>query len=202
MSEEVIVNSPPSAGPVKHEDLVLLNQVAKLAPGDSHLEMCIQCGTCGGSCPSASAMDHTPRAIFAMLRAGMRDEVLKSNTPWMCVSCYYCTVRCPQDIHITDIMYTLKNMSLKSKMVQDSTASDFSRTFIRYVENYGRSFEIGLAGIQNVTHLRLATRLPNMAPMALGMLTKKGMSPFPPKRIKGMDGLKKILKRAKEMEAA
>jgi heterodisulfide reductase subunit C len=201
MTENVIVVEPPSAGPVANEDLSLLNEVALRTPGDSHLEMCIQCGTCGGSCPSASAMDHTPRAIFAMLRAGMRDDVMKSNTPWMCVSCYYCTVRCPQDIHITDVMYTLKNMALKTKMVQDSTASDFSRTFISYVKNYGRSFEIGLAGIQNVTHLRLATRLPNMIPMALGMLLKKGMSPIPPKRIKGMNDLKKILKRAEELEA-
>ncbi len=69
------------------------------------------------------------------------------------------------------------------------------------MENYGRSFEIGLAGIHNLTHFRLAARLPNMAPMAIGMLTKKGMSPLPPKRIKGMDDLKKILKRAKELEA-
>jgi heterodisulfide reductase subunit C len=202
MDEHVIVNNSPSVGPIRQEDLALLHEVALLTPGDSHLEMCIQCGTCGGSCPSGSAMNHTPRAIFAMLRAGMREDVMKSNTPWMCVSCYYCTVRCPQDIHITDVMYTLKNMALKSKMVQDSTASDFSRTFIRYVENFGRSFEIGLAGIQNITHLRLATRLPNMIPMALGMLTKKGMSPMPPKRIKGIDDLKKILKRAKEREAA
>jgi heterodisulfide reductase subunit C len=202
MDEHVIVNNSPSVGPIRQEDLALLHEVALLTPGDSHLEMCIQCGTCGGSCPSGSAMNHTPRAIFAMLRAGMREDVMKSNTPWMCVSCYYCTVRCPQDIHITDVMYTLKNMALKSKMVQDSTASDFSRTFIRYVENFGRSFEIGLAGIQNITHLRLATRLPNMIPMALGMLTKKGMSPMPPKRIKGIDDLKKILKRAKELEAA
>jgi len=202
MNEKVIVSDPPSAGPLMHEDLELLHEVALLTPGDSHLEMCIQCGTCGGSCPSGSAMDHTPRAIFAMLRAGMREEVMKSNTPWMCVSCYYCTVRCPQDIHITDVMYTLKNMALKSKMFQDTTASDFSKTFISYVENYGRSFEIGLAGIHNVTHLRLAVRLPNMVPMALGMLTKKGMSPLPPKRIKGMNDLKKILKRAKELEAS
>lgn len=166
------------------------------------MEMCIQCGTCGGSCPSAAAMDHTPRAIFAMLRAGMREEVMKSNTPWMCVSCYYCTVRCPQEIHITDVMYTLKNMALKSGAVKHSTASDFSRTFINFVENYGRSYEIGLAGLHNLIHLNLALRLPNMAPMAIGMLTKKGMSPLPPKRIKGMDGLKKILKRAKELESA
>ncbi len=202
MTEQIVVSDPPSAGPVKHEDLSLMEEVAMRTPGDPHLEMCIQCGTCGGSCPSASAMDHTPRAIFAMLRAGMRDEVMRSNTPWMCVACYYCTVRCPQDIHITDVMYTLKNMALESGEIKEKTASDFSRTFIHYVESYGRSFEIGLAGIQSLTHPRLAVRLPNMAPMAIGMLTKKGMSPLPPKRIKGMDGLKKILKRAKELEAA
>lgn len=201
MTKAVSVVDPPSSH-VRHEDPALLHEVSLRTPGKSHIEMCIQCGTCGGSCPSGSAMNHTPRAIFAMMRAGMRDEVLKSNTPWMCVSCYYCTVRCPQEIHITDVMYTLKNMALESGMVQDSTASDFSRTFISYVENYGRSFEIGLAGIHNLTHVKLATRLLDMAPMAIGMLTKKGMSPLPPKRIKGINDLKKILKRAKELEAA
>jgi heterodisulfide reductase subunit C len=198
MTEAVSVLAHPST-PTGAEDLSLLHEVALRTPGESHVEMCIQCGTCGGSCPSAAAMDHTPRAIFAMLRAGMRDEVLKSNTPWMCVSCYFCTVRCPQDIHITDVMYTLKNMSLQAKQY-DTTAADFSKTFIAMVEDYGRSFEIGLAGIHNLKHF--ATRLPNMAPMAIGMLTKKGMSPLPPKPIKGMDQLKKILKRAKELEAA
>ena len=202
MTEQVTVSNPPSVGPAKHEDLSLLKEVAMRTPGDPHLEMCIQCGTCGGSCPSASAMDHTPRAIFAMLRAGMREDVMKSNTPWMCVACYYCTVRCPQDIHITDVMYTLKNMALEAGMMKDKTASDFSRTFMGYVENYGRSFEIGLAGIHSLTHIKLAARLPNMAPMALGMLTKKGMSIVPHRAIKGMKDLKKILKRAKELEAA
>ncbi len=191
----------PGAG-LEYEDLSLLHEVVEATAGESNLEMCIQCGTCGGSCPSASEMDHTPRRLFAMLRAGMREEVLTSNTPWMCVSCYYCTVRCPQEVHITDIMYTLKNMALKSGKVKDKTASDFSKTFISNIEHYGRSFEIGLAGVHNLKHAKLAARLPNMAPMAIGMLTKKGMSPLPPKRIKGMNQLKKILKRAKELEAA
>jgi heterodisulfide reductase subunit C len=134
-------------------------------------------------------MEYTPRDIFAMVRANMRDEVLKSNTPWMCVSCYFCTVRCPQDIHITDIMYTLKN----------PVAADFSKTFIYMVETFGRSFEIGLAGIHNVRHF--LTRMPKITPMAVGFFTKKGMSITPPKRIKGMKQLKDILKRAKELEA-
>ena len=88
----------------------LKEEVIRETPGDSHLVMCIQCGTCGGSCPSGADMEHTPRAIFEMISADMKDEVLSSNTPWYCVACYYCMVRCPQDIHITDIMYTLKRM--------------------------------------------------------------------------------------------
>src|SRR5512136_38967 len=157
MSDSQHVSGPPS----------LLQDVARRTPGDARVNMCIQCGTCGGSCPSGSAMEHTPRAIFAMLRAGMRDDVLNSNTPWMCVSCYYCTVRCPQNIHITDVMYTLKNMALREKLYSDSTAPDFSKTFINLVETYGRSFEIGLAGLHNVKHF--ITRLPSMTPMAIGM---------------------------------
>ena len=140
----------------------------------------------------------SPRDIFAMICGDMRDEVLKSNTPWMCVSCYFCTVRCPQDIHITDVMYSLKNMSIEANLY-NPVAADFSRSFISMVETFGRGFEIGLAGIQNVKHF--ATRLPKMTPMALGFLTKKGMSITPPKRIKGMKQLKEILKRAKELEA-
>ena len=195
-----MADSPSGADP--RRTLMLTQEVAMRTPGQSNVEMCIQCGTCGGSCPSAAAMDHTPRTVFALMRAGMRDAMLKSNTPWMCVSCYYCTVRCPQDIHITDVMYTLKNMALEAGTIQDEIASDFSKTFIGYVQNYGRSFEIGLAGIHSLTHMRLAARLPNMVPMAIKMLTKKGMLPLPPKRIKGIDDLKKILKRAKSLEAA
>src|SRR5512142_1494324 len=75
-----------------------LDEVIARTPGGERLRLCLQCGTCGGSCPSGPDMDHTPRDIFAMIVAGKRDEVLKSNTFWYCVPCYYCTVRCPQHI--------------------------------------------------------------------------------------------------------
>lgn len=161
------------------------------------MEMCIQCGTCGGSCPSAEDMDHTPRMLFAMIRAGMREQALSSNTPWMCVSCYHCVVRCPQDVHIPDVMYTLKGMAIHSKLYKDSTAPDFSMTFVDMVESYGRSYEFGLATRHYLKHFPM--RLPGMAPMGLGMLSKKRMD-VSPTRIKGIDQLTKILERAKELE--
>jgi len=189
---------PPNSTKPGKEDLALLHEVSSRTAGVSRLEMCIQCGTCGGSCPSAAAMDHTPRMLFAMLRAGMREEALRSNTFWMCVSCYHCVVRCPQNIHIADVMYALKGMAIEEDLYRDSTAADFSQTFIGMVEGYGRSFEMGLASLHYIKHFAL--RLPSMAPMAIGMLSRRRMS-LTPKRIKNMHQLKAILKRAKELEA-
>jgi heterodisulfide reductase subunit C len=143
-------------------------------------------------------MDHTPRALFAMLRAGLRAEVLSSNTFWLCVSCYHCAVRCPQEIHITDVMYTLKGMAIEEGRYRNSTAPDFSQTFIDMVENNGRSFELGLASVHYLKHFPL--RLAGMTPMAVGLLTRKRMS-LRPRRIKGLKQLKAILLRAKELEA-
>ncbi len=174
------------------------DEVIAATPGDPHLDRCLQCGTCGGSCPSGPDMDHTPRALIGMIRAGMRDQALRSNTPWFCVSCYYCMVRCPQDIHVTDIMYTLKRMSVKSKLYDDSTAPDFSRTFINWVENYGRAFELGLMSQHLLRHNPFGVF--KIANMGVGMVTKGRIS-FTPKRIKGIDGLQAILAKAKELEA-
>jgi len=175
-----------------------LAQVIAATPGKCHLEMCIQCGTCGGSCPSGPDMEHTPRDLFAMIRAGMKEQVLRSNTPWFCVSCYYCMVRCPQDIHVTDVMYTLKRMSVKSKLYDESIAPDFSKTFIFWVENFGRSFELGLMSQHMIRHNPFGVF--KIADMGVGMVTKGRIS-FTPSRIKGMDGLRAILAKAKEIEA-
>jgi heterodisulfide reductase subunit C len=135
--------------------------------------------------------------LFAMIRAGMREEALSSNTPWLCVSCYHCVVRCPQAVHIADVMYTLKSMAIQAKLYKDSTAPDFSQTFVDMVESYGRSYEFGLASRHYLKHFPL--RLPSMAPMGFGMLSKKRMD-ITPNRIEGMDQLTAILTRAKTLE--
>lgn len=144
-------------------------------------------------------MDHTPRQIFAMIEAGMKEQVLQSNAPWHCVSCYYCMARCPKEIPITDIMYTLKNMAVKAKYYDNSDAPDFSESFIGYVEKYGRSFELGLATRYHLTHKPL-TKI-SYGPFALNMLIKNRIS-LRPDRIEGIDQLQAILNKAKSMEVA
>jgi heterodisulfide reductase subunit C len=190
------VSVPELGAPVDHR---FIDEIRAATAGESRLETCIQCGTCGGSCPSAADMEHTPRMLFAMARAGLRDDVLRSNTPWMCVSCYFCAVRCPQEIHIPDVMYAIKSIATREGVAPESTGADFSRTFVDNIHRYGRSFEVGLVARHYLRHYPL--RLPGIAPMGIGMVTKGRMG-FIPHRIRGIVGLRAILARAGELEAA
>ena len=177
---------------------LLYRRVMKKTPGGETLATCLQCGTCGGSCPSGPDMDATPRQLFAMLAAGLDDDVLKSNTPWYCVSCYYCTVRCPQEIPITDIMYTLKQEAIANKQFSKNPHSDWSNSFIGYVEQYGRSFEFGLATRYHLAHHPLSMVGKGM--MGFSMI-RKGRINLTPDRIQNMPQLTAILNEAKRIAA-
>jgi heterodisulfide reductase subunit C len=172
-------------------------EVMANTPGGEALRLCLQCGTCGGSCPSGEDMEYSPRRIFAMAEANMRDKVLRSNTPWYCVSCYYCMERCPQEIPITDIMYTLKRMAIAEGLYEDSDAPDWSQTFIGLVEQYGRSFELGLASRYHLTHRPLGKL--SLGTFALDMLRRDRLA-LTPSPIKNVAQLKAILSKAKELE--
>ena len=198
MTTEAVIRSRSGPWIDQLKGKTLIEWVENRTPGDSRLGMCIQCGTCGGSCPSGQEMDHTPRQLFAMLRAELEDAVLESNTPWFCVSCYLCTVRCPQNVKITDIMYTLKTLAVARGKSHANIARDFSETFIGYVERFGRSFEFGLATRHTISHM--PTSLPGTVELGMGMLTK-GRMDMTPHKIENINQLQKILTRAKELEA-
>ncbi len=85
-------------------------------PGGEKINLCIQCGTCTASCPNANKMDYTPRQLIAMARAGMKGEVLSSNSMWLCLSCYLCTVRCPRGIEPTYIMHALEHLAMRHRL--------------------------------------------------------------------------------------
>jgi heterodisulfide reductase subunit C len=143
-------------------------------------------------------MDHTPRALFALINAGEEDEVLSSNTPWYCVSCYACTARCPQQIPITDIMYTLKEMAIQDGRYEYRNAADFSETFIGFVEQRGRSFEAGLATRYHLFHH--PQQVVKLGMMGMGMLRRNRL-PLRPVSIHEIDQMRAILAEAKTIAA-
>ena len=104
-----------------------LRDVIAGTPGGERIVHCLQCGSCGGSCPNGADMQYTPRTLFALINANKREVVLKSNTMWCCVSCYFFTTRCPQNIPITDIMYQLKRMAIAENLAKDTDAPPWPR---------------------------------------------------------------------------
>jgi len=112
------------------------------APGGEKLEHCFQCGTCSGVCPLSIYMDYTPRRVIYLTRAGFKTDVLKSNTIWLCSSCYACTVDCPKGIHITDIMYALKQRAIRERLYpRGFPIPVLAREFFKMVRTTGRTSE-------------------------------------------------------------
>ena len=171
-------------------------EVISDTPGGAQLAHCLQCGSCGGSCPNGADMQYTPRAIFAMINADRREEVLSSNTMWCCVSCYFCTTRCPQQIPITDIMYALKRLSIAEGLAKDTDAPALAKTFTGFVEGYGRSFEFGLASRYYFFNKPLS--MFKLVPMGISMLAR-GRMHLRPNKIRQMDQLRAIIKKAREI---
>ena len=171
-------------------------------PGGEKITQCIQCGSCSASCPSAPWMDHSPRQLFALIRCGMRDEVLSSNTSWTCASCYTCYVRCPKEIKITDVMYALKRISVREDKAGPATkaARVMAETFEKLVNRHGRNSERDLMKSLYLkgTGLRRAFR---DAPTGLKLVRLGRLPVFGRDRLskKGLDQMKKILDAVEEM---
>ena len=111
-------------------------------PGCEKLYGCIQCGTCSATCPLSIYMDYTPRQLMALTRAGFKKEALSSLSIWLCASCYACTVDCPKEIKITDIMYALKRRAIQDGVYPKRfPVAVLAREFFKMVSRKGRITE-------------------------------------------------------------
>lgn len=157
-------------------------------PGGEKLATCIQCGNCSGACPVSPYMDYTPRRIIAMTRAGFKAEVLNSQTIWLCASCYNCTVECPREIRITDVMYSLKQRAMKDRVhPRRFPVPVLAREFYHTVMRYGRNHESELL-IRMYWHTNIFGLL-GQAMLGLKLFLR-GRMPLLPERIKARNGAK------------
>lgn len=82
--------------------------------GDADLRACFSCGTCTAACPiSWMDEDYNPRRILKLLNLGARHEVLSSPAIWLCSACEICYGRCPQHIHLSDLMKAIRNVAIR-----------------------------------------------------------------------------------------
>jgi quinone-modifying oxidoreductase subunit QmoC len=144
-------------------------------------------------------MDFTPRKIIAMVRAGFKEEVLRSFTIWLCASCHSCTADCPREIKITDVMYALKQLAIKEGIYPKRFPIPvMAQEFYKIVEKQGRNSEGRLMmGIAMKTN---PFRLLRYAKVGL-KLFRTGRASLHEESIQNKDELKALLRavdRAKE----
>lgn len=88
--------------------------------GGKTLDLCYQCGTCTGSCPSGRTTAFRTRQLIRKAQLGLKDDILPSEDLWMCTTCYSCVERCPRDVDIVDIIILMRNMAVqKGYMAED-----------------------------------------------------------------------------------
>jgi heterodisulfide reductase subunit C len=168
-------------------------------PGGEAVKLCIQCGTCVGSCPNAARMDHPVRELIALARADMRDEVLMSNSSWFCLSCYLCTVRCPRGIKPTDFMHALDEMAYKKGVASKHTRTPvLYRNFVNLVNRRGIVPELYLMTLFYLHSNPF--RAVRMLPIAVNLLRHERL-PIRPHRLKpeAQKQLKVILDKARAL---
>jgi heterodisulfide reductase subunit C len=183
----------------KEEDLreSFLRQLEAI-PNSDKIKSCIQCGTCTGSCPVSYAMDISPREVIALFRAGDLETLLHSKTIWVCASCYACQTRCPSLIKVTDIMYALKRLAMEKNIYPAHfPVYSLSQSFVKVMNSFGRLHEPMLL----VYYLMKTNPIKLFGVMPLGLrMAKKSRISYTPSKIKGIEGFKKIIKKAELME--
>jgi heterodisulfide reductase subunit C len=143
-------------------------------------------------------MQFSPRVINAMVKAGMRDEVLSSNSMWLCLSCYLCAERCPKGVKVTDIMYALKRLAIRHNGDNYWAPTPvLERTFVDCVNLIGRLTEMGLTGgyFWRTNPLKALT----MIPLGLKLLSHHRL-PLMPDRVKRMRELRAMIRKTQTLE--
>ena len=164
-----------------------------------NIRSCMQCGTCTGSCGSAYAMDFTPRQMWRMVQLGLVDEILNSRTFSLCSSCYYCTLRCPWGLPLTETIHALKQLAV-AKGIAEKKGVRFYQTFLDTVRRYGRVREMELMARYFIT--MKSPMLPlSFTPLGMRLMMKGKVSPEMPKFF-GPGKLDAIFRKVKELEAS
>lgn len=109
------------------------------------ISACFHCNKCSSGCPVTFAMDVMPNKVVRMVQMGMKDQVLRSSTIWLCASCQTCTTRCPNDVDIAALMDGLREMAVREGVeVAEESVPLFHDAFLAEVEKRGRVFEVGM----------------------------------------------------------
>ena len=153
---------------------------------------CYYCQKCTIGCPTAYAMDYQPAQVLKMIQLGMREPLLKSSAPWLCVGCDACGTRCPNELRLAPVMDTLKYMALEAGYsLPEAKVYALHRSFVNSIKVFRRLHEATM-----LAEYKLRSR-DLFSDLDLGVLLfLKGKIPILPERVKDMGQVKELYRMA------
>jgi Heterodisulfide reductase, subunit C len=165
-----------------------------------NVNRCYQCGKCSAGCAVNEEMDFPPSLVMRMLQTGNEEyynEILYSQSIWLCISCQNCLTRCPMEIDIPHLMDYLREKALEKKTINEKAKNiiSFHKAFLDSVKYTGRLYEIGLIGGYKMRTLNLLQDL-TLAPV----MFVKGKLPIFPELVKNRRQLSVIFSRTRKKQ--
>lgn len=146
------------------------------AASGEEVGLCFGCGVCSGGCPLSGSMDLLPSRMMKAVQFGLRDRVLSSTAPWLCVACQTCAVRCPNGIDVSRVMDAVRQEAIgEGRAISRPEIYAFHKWFLRTVRLFGRAHE----GLLSAGFSLQAGRLRQDLPTGLALMRRRRLALLP-----------------------
>lgn len=76
---------------------------------------CMKCGKCSGTCPNYDKMEYHPHQFVAMVENGEIENLMASESIYMCLSCMACVERCPRGVEPGKLVEAVRLMQIRQQ---------------------------------------------------------------------------------------
>ena len=184
-------------------DLAFSELIQRLS--GEEVQSCFYCQKCTAGCPTAYMMDYKPAQLLRMIQLGQREKVLSSKAIWMCIGCEACGTRCPNQIRLAPVMDVLREMALQEGYAPETAIYSLHQSFLDSIRMWGRVHELTM--LAEFKTRCLLKEYPVffqglLDDMKLGTnLILNGKISFLPERIKRLEEIKALYKKARTAES-
>jgi quinone-modifying oxidoreductase subunit QmoC len=92
-------------------DLEFIKALAK--SGGDQFKLCMQCGTCSGTCQLSPDHSPFPSKEMAWANWGMKSRLMRDVDIWLCFQCNDCSARCPRGAKPGDVLAAIRQQSIQ-----------------------------------------------------------------------------------------
>lgn len=165
----------------------------------ANLSRCWHCLTCSGGCPFSRDMDLLPNAVLRMVQYGLKQQVLRSSTIWLCVGCNTCAVECPNAVDIAAVMDALRRVALDEGVaIAEPGILAFHNAVVGSIRRHGRTHKLEI-----MMQYKLAGMQTLFSDMDLGlkMLSRRKLDLLP-SRVKDRASVRALFRKGKGEDTA